>query len=285
MGLYTPPLTQGVGVSRTDRGAGAAMIRWHSALVVHAGDTLNESGLLRWLGSFSTVRVLIRIHEPASRTWRRVKRETRRVGALRMLDVLAYKALHIARYRQTDAVFYRDLLRQLHERYPAVTPDRVIDVANANEPAVRLALLETPVDFMIARCKQLLIPAIFEAPRKGTYVLHPGICPEFRNAHGGFWALATGRGDLVGTTLLRIDRGVDTGPIYGYFRAAGDLAVTSHLPLQDRTLFDNLDAVQDRLAASLQGSAVPIDVTGRPSAEWGQPWLSAWLRARQVRAE
>ncbi len=45
-------------------------------------------------------------------------------------------------------------------------------------------------DIAIARCKVILKRAIFEVPRAGTFVLHPGICPEYRNAHGCFWALA-----------------------------------------------------------------------------------------------
>ena len=67
-------------------------------------------------------------------------------------------------------------------------------------------------DLVIARCKTLLNERIFTIPRLGTYVMHPGICPEYRNAHGCFWAMATGDHANVGMTLLRIDKGVDTGP-------------------------------------------------------------------------
>ena len=47
--------------------------------------------------------------------------------------------------------------------------------------------------------------------------MHPGICPEYRNAHGCFWALANRDLNKVGMTLLRIDKGVDTGPTFGYY--------------------------------------------------------------------
>ena len=39
----------------------------------------------------------------------------------------------------------------------------------------------------------------------GTFVMHPGICPEYRNAHGCFWALANRDLARVGMTLLRAD--------------------------------------------------------------------------------
>ena len=60
----------------------------------------------------------------------------------------------------------------------------------------------------------ILKRTIFEIPRAGTFVLHPGICPEYRNAHGCFWALANRDLDRVGMTLLRVDAGIDTGPVY-----------------------------------------------------------------------
>ena len=122
---------------------------------------------------------------------------------------------------------------------------------------------------------------MFSIPRLGTFVMHPGICPEYRNAHGCFWARATGDHGNVGMTLLRIDRGVDTGPVFGYFRVDPD-AHESHVVTQHRVVLDHLDAVRDTLLAIDAGAAVPIDTSGRPSAAWGQPWLSAHLRMRAV---
>jgi len=46
------------------------------------------------------------------------------------------------------------------------------------------------------------------AARSAAFVLHPGICPEYRNAHGCFWALVNRDLARVGVTLLRADRGV-----------------------------------------------------------------------------
>ena len=37
-------------------------------------------------------------------------------------------------------------------------------------------------DLVIARCKTLLASRVFSIPPLGTYVMHPGICPEYRNA-------------------------------------------------------------------------------------------------------
>jgi methionyl-tRNA formyltransferase len=109
-------------------------------------------------------------------------------------------------------------------------------------------------------------------------VCHPGICPEYRNAHGCFWALASDDVDNVGLSLIRIDRGVDTGPIFGYFRVDVDEVNETHIRIQHRVLLDNLAPIRDRLLDVVAGRQAPIDVRGRPSREWGQPWLTAWSR-------
>jgi len=45
---------------------------------------------------------------------------------------------------------------------------------------------------------------------------------------------------------LRIDRGVDTGPVYGYFRVEADPR-ESHIITQHRVVVDHLDAIRERL--------------------------------------
>jgi methionyl-tRNA formyltransferase len=134
-------------------------------------------------------------------------------------------------------------------------------------------------DLVIARCKTLLAERIFSIPRLGTYVMHPGVCPEYRNAHGCFWAMATGDAANVGMTLLRIDKGVDTGPVFGYFRVEADPR-ESHVVTQHRVVTEHLEAIRDTLLDIEAGAAVPIETAGRTSAAWGQPWLSAYLRMR-----
>ena len=131
---------------------------------------------------------------------------------------------------------------------------------------------------MIALCKSILPERVFAIPRHGTFVFHPGICPEYRNSHGCFWALASDDLSRVGMTLVRIDKGVDTGPIFGHFGVSFDEVHDSHIRIQHRVVLDNLDALQARLLEIAGGTARPVDVTGRESRAWGQPWLTAWSR-------
>ena len=83
-------------------------------------------------------------------------------------------------------------------------------------------------------------------------------------------------------TLLRIDKGVDTGPVFAFYRCNYDELAESHNIIQDRVVFDNLDSLRSKFEEILAGVAVTIDTTGRKSQAWGQPWLSAYLQWKRL---
>lgn len=253
-------------------------------LICHDGASLDRDGLVRWLSSFSEVTGTVVIREPGVRLRKRIRREVQRVGAWRFVDVLAYRAYYRVAHARSDARWEAAALERLQTRYPiaAAPPERIVSSPNA--PEAEAFIRDCRPDLVIARCKTLLKEQVFSIPPLGTFVMHPGICPEYRNAHGCFWAVANGDLENVGVTLLRIDRGVDTGPVFGYFRVAPDPARESHVILQHRAVLENLDAIRDRLIAVAEARASTIDTTGRRSAVWGQPWLSAALRARRAAA-
>ena len=56
---------------------------------------------------------------------------------------------------------------------------------------------------------------------------HAGYTPRYRGVHGGYWALAEGNPQLVGTTVHLVDPGIDTG---------GILARTTFTPSSDDSI-------------------------------------------------
>jgi hypothetical protein len=254
-------------------------------LICHDDDPLNREGLARWLASFSELCGVVALRERRGRLWQRVRREVRRVGPLRFLDVLAFRAYYRLFLAGRDRAWEEERLAELRAAYPPVPAS--VPVLTGHSPNTREAeefIRRAAPDLVLARCKTLLKASVFSIPPRGTFVMHPGICPEYRNAHGCFWALA--RNDLgrVGMTLLRIDRGVDTGPVYGWYRCDPDEARDSHVVIQARVVFDNLDALRAKLEDIGAGKARALDTTGRTSGEWGQPWLTAYLAwQRQAR--
>jgi len=249
-------------------------------LICHEDATLDREGLVRWLGSWSTVAGVLVVRESRTRLRRRIAREVKRVGPWRFLDVLAFRVWYRLTRAKADHAWEVRNLEDLRRRFPGSADAPSLLVASPNAPDAEAFIRACAPELTIARCKTLLKESIFSIPPLGTFVLHPGICPEYRNAHGCFWARARGDGANVGVTLLRIDRGVDTGPVFGYFPVTAD-ADESHVVTQHRGVLDHLDGIRDRLLAIAKGTASPIDTTGRQSATWGQPWFSAYLRMRR----
>ena len=234
-------------------------------LICHEGERLDREGLASWLGSTMRLAGLLIIRDHAGRRWQAVRRELRRVGPLGLIDVLAFRAYARLAHAARDPV---DL-----ERVPRLM------VSSQNSADAKAFLQRAQPDLAIARCKVLLTREIYGIPRAGTFVLHPGICPEYRNAHGCFWALANRDLDRVGMTLLRIDAGIDTGPVYLHGTCEYDERRDSHIVIQQRAVVDNLEAIGRTLTAIAGGDAFPpVNTQGRRSAVWGQPRLTQYLR-------
>ncbi len=235
--------------------------------------------MARWLASFSHLVGLIVLKESKQQIWRRIRRELSRSGLLRFCDVVAFRLYYSVVLSRRDQRWAARELDKLCRVYPPLPPDIPIFYSHSpNTSETKQFIQNLHPDIMIARCKTLLKEDIFAQPSKGTVVMHPGICPEYRNAHGCFWALANDDLERVGMTLLRIDRGVDTGPVYGYFTYGFDEIEESHIVIQNRVVFDNLKQIQSRICEIYRGDARQLDTSNRPSAIWGQPRLTSYLK-------
>ena len=263
--------------------AGGALPR--VVLICHAGDRMDAEGLAGWLATCFELVGVVQLWEQPGRFFTKLRREWKRVGLLRLLDVLAYRVYYRLRLKPHDAAWLEAELKRLRSRYPAdLAGIPVLMAADPNAPAVRDFLRQRHPDMTIARCKFILKPELLDIPSRGTYVLHPGICPEYRNAHGCFWAFANRDLGRVGMTLLRADPGVDTGPmlLQASYRF-DELRESAHV-VQYRVVLENLEAIRASLMAVWQGSLSVLSKEGRRSAAWGQPQLSAYLRWKRAAA-
>jgi hypothetical protein len=255
-----------------------------SVLVCHAGDDFDRQGLAAWLASFTELAGIVVLEETPKQMRARVGRELRRVGLPRFLDVIAMRIYQRLFLAGQDRAWLNKALETMRVRYGAPPPVPELVAADVNNAAVAAFLRDLAPDLVILRCKQLLKKKLIGIPRIGCFVMHPGICPEYRNAHGCFWALAERDMGRVGMTLLKIDAGIDTGPVYGYYRYAFDERRESHVVIQYRMVLDNLDALAVRFGGIAAGTARPLATGERTGACWGQPWLSRYLRWKRAAA-
>ena len=253
-------------------------------LICHASDPLDTEGIASWLASTMSLAGLIVISDSPSRIWAVAKREIRRTGWRRFADVVAFRLFARMFLRSTDRAWKDRELARLRERYPAdLAGIPQITLANPNSAEARDFIAALRPDLLIARCKFILKPEVFELARIGAFAFHPGICPEYRNAHGCFWALANRDLERVGMTLLKIDKGIDTGPVYFQGGCAIDEVNETHTQIQYRVVTENLDAIGRTLIDLSRGVQIsPIPSAGRRSATWGQPTLTDYLRWKKA---
>jgi folate-dependent phosphoribosylglycinamide formyltransferase PurN len=252
-------------------------------LICHEEDQIDTAGIASWLASSFRLAGIVYLRERPGSFMRKLRREYRRVGFWRLLDVILFRIVYRIRHAQNDARWVREKVHELRMKYradPAQVPSLV--AYDPNAAAVRDFLAARQPDLTLARCKFILQPQIFGIARHGTYVLHPGICPAYRNAHGCFWALVNRDLNRVGMTLLKVDAGIDTGPIYLQCSYAYDEARESHFVIQHQVVLENLDAITGVLYAIAAGHAVPRQVASDRSTNWGQPWLTAYLQWKRA---
>jgi folate-dependent phosphoribosylglycinamide formyltransferase PurN len=110
---------------------------------------------------------------------------------------------------------------------------------------------------------------------------HAGITPRFRGVHGGYWALAEGRPDLVGTTVHLVDPGIDTGGVLAraYFDTTDADTIATYPYLH---LAAGLPLLTEQVRRVLAGgSLTPVDddLTVEGSHLYLHPTLWGYLRA------
>ncbi len=250
-------------------------------LICHKDSILSYQGIASWLNaSFDLVGMVV-IEEKKNKKVDRIKKELKRSGFWGLIDVFLFRFYYKFFMNSKDKKVEAEILSKVEKSYGAINNSKIasITVTTPNSKESEEFIKSKGADFVIARCKFLLRERIFSLPKFGTYVFHPGICPEYRNAHGCYWAIMNRDYNTVGATMLRIDKGVDTGPIFAYLTYDYDAINESHITIQSRVVFENLEVIAEKMKSIYDGSAVPIEVAAdRQSNVWGQPKLTTYYK-------
>ncbi|MDD5141463.1 MAG: methionyl-tRNA formyltransferase [Verrucomicrobiales bacterium] len=152
-------------------------------------------------------------------------------------------------------------------------------------------LRELKPDLMVVVAYGQILPqTILDLPRYGCLNVHTSLLPKYRGAAPIQWAIADGEPE-TGVTIMKMDAGLDTGPILSTRR-------TPILPTDDSQI------LHDRLAqlgAELLVQTIPAYVTGEITPQpqpaegstyaakikkedgqidWSQPAVQIWNRLR-----
>lgn len=68
-------------------------------------------------------------------------------------------------------------------------------------------------DMVVLNCVSIIPQFVLDSAEAPFINIHGGITPLYRGVFGGYWALREGNEHLVGSTVHRVDAGIDTGAI------------------------------------------------------------------------
>jgi methionyl-tRNA formyltransferase len=158
----------------------------------------------------------------------------------------------------------------------------VMDVGSVNGAEVSAMLAEKKPDVVVISGTGIIGKHVLGlAP---TFInIHVGITPRYRGVHGGFWAIYEGRPDLAGTTIHRVDPGVDTGAIIAQATITVDPTDT-YRTLPVKQYLAALDLMAEAVHAALDGRLTTFTRDDLESQQWYSPTPGEYVRfVRQMR--
>jgi methionyl-tRNA formyltransferase len=162
-------------------------------------------------------------------------------------------------------------------------PDFRVESVNSPETIDLLARLQPGV--VVVNGTRIISSRVLESINCPVINTHAGLTPRYRGVHGGYWALAEGHPEEVGTTVHLVDNGIDTGRVLA--RARFDTSPSdSIITYPYLHLAAGLPLLIDSVGTALRGQDLaPIDDES-PSVEsrlFTHPTLWRYLRLRATR--
>ena len=208
-------------------------------------------------GRFDDVRVIQ--EEPVSQL-ALVRRRMSRLGFRAVAGQLLFRALVVPWLTWRSRARVEEIKRELGlDDRPM---ENVRHVQSMNDDDARALLRSLHPAITVVCGTRILDRTTLDALNGPVVNFHAGITPLYRGVHGGYWALAEGRSDLVGSTIHLIDPGIDTGTVVaqaGFDVTPRDSFVTYP--------YLHVAAALEPLAEVVAGALAGEEVVGKPPRE------------------
>jgi hypothetical protein len=215
--------------------------------------------------------------------WRRAKR----IGFTKVLDEMLLRVWWILFKGRSDALALRKLMGETQCRLPTGyrrPPRHLVD--NINSDAGRQVLRDLEPDVCVLMVNPILSKKTFSIPPLGMLVFHPGVTPEYRGPHSAFWAVMNNELWGIGWSLLRVDEGIDTGPVLAQASCTSVNPLhETHIIMQHRSHVDGMIHVAEVLRRLERGEQPRVAVINRRSTNYTHPGLTDYFRFLRVRVK
>jgi folate-dependent phosphoribosylglycinamide formyltransferase PurN len=208
----------------------------------------------------------------------------RRIGFARVLDELLFRAYWLLVHGLSDRAMTTTLMKRVKDDLPRnYTRPPSYHVRDINSSEAEALLKALAPDVCVLTIQVILEERIFSIPRIGMFAFHPGITPEYRGPHSAFWATLNNEFWGIGWSLLKIEKGIDTGAVLGQGSAQNiDPLSQSHIVMQHQSHVEGLPHVVEVLRKLKQGERPVVSTKGRTSRNYSHPRLTDYIKLRNV---
>jgi folate-dependent phosphoribosylglycinamide formyltransferase PurN len=217
------------------------------------------------------------LEEPSPRRTLLLARR-RRLGTVAALGQALFVALAAPLLRHAGRARIAEIAREHGLRHEPLTAP-VTRVASVNSDAAREALARLAPAVVVVSGTGLVGAETLRAVAAPFLNMHAGITPPYRGVHGGYWALAERRPELVGTTIHLVDEGLDSGPVVDR-RPFAVTEADSFATYPYLHTAHGLPGLLDAVATALRGELTPLDPLDLPSRLRYHPTLWGYLATR-----
>src|ERR1700677_4945815 len=193
----------------TKEGLSGSDERGTTQVVLLAGPGDTTDIVANWMEEhFSHVTV---VTEKAQSRVRLTRRRIKRFGWAKTLGQVIFVAIAMPILRTRGQRRRNQILSETSVNVTARPPDFHVDSVNSAEMIELLARLEPRV--VVVNGTRIISSRVLDSISCPVINTHAGLTPRYRGVHGGYWALAEGHPEEVGTTVHLVDNGIDTGRI------------------------------------------------------------------------
>ena len=215
--------------------------------------------------------------------WKRAER----LGFFKVLDELGLRLCWTLFKSWGDHRSLKHLIAETQRSLPSsYQRPPVHHIDNINSDAGRQVLRELEPDVCVLMVHPILSKKTFSIPPLGMLVFHPGVTPEYRGPHSAFWATVNNEFWGIGWSLLRVDEGIDTGPVLaqGSCTSVHPLEET-HVMMQHVSHIEGTRHVAKVLRRLERGEQPRVELVNRRSTNYTHPGLTEYIRFLRVRRE
>jgi hypothetical protein len=207
-----------------------------------------------------------------ARHWKKMQR----LGVWQTLEISSSYPLQ-AYFAGRDRTRVNTLLRQLPR--PAVKPDldSVKIVSTVNGPDAVATIESMRPDVIIQAGAGILRPQIFNLARIACLNMHHGIAPLIRGMNSIYWGLWENQPQWIGSTIHKIDAGIDTGDVLAYAPVRPRHPGEGFAPLFVRATEQGIDRMLEALARLQAGERWKVEPP--PGASEYRSTISGWKLA------